>query len=285
MEDQKKGIVISIPIEFSPGSQILIKRTGLDPQEIRFLLLFWDEFVWPISKSLRIGTDNTGLFLQRAGILTRPPVPEIVTREFGSSGMAEEHVATFLKLEEEEPGKWALAQGNNSFIDNQKILNRDDSALVSLYRAIPVPNIDVPLQDIIEFRNKRKPELISLRTKIDSFYSLVENAENQDEELSKRIKELDSACEDLFRVNKEKKWKFKMSDLNLTCNLEAMRIAGGWTLGGKIGEQINMPLIGEIAGAIVSTIKITKDVGLKVNKSTSDPYLYVTKFHREVFNE
>ena len=46
-----RGLVVSPPIEIQ-GSNLFVKSSSLDPQELRFALLFWDRLVWPSSRNI-----------------------------------------------------------------------------------------------------------------------------------------------------------------------------------------------------------------------------------------
>ncbi len=46
-----RGLVVSPPIEID-GTSLHVKSSNLDPQELRFALLFWDQLVWPSSRAV-----------------------------------------------------------------------------------------------------------------------------------------------------------------------------------------------------------------------------------------
>jgi len=71
MADQR-GLVISNPIEFF-GRAIRTKQTNLDPQELRFSLLFWDKLDCPeiIGGIMQAPLDSDGQYLAASGILQR----------------------------------------------------------------------------------------------------------------------------------------------------------------------------------------------------------------------
>ena len=111
-EITKRGLIVSCPMEIH-GESVSVKNTGLDPQELRVALLFWDELVWPSSRGIYIASGPDEQFLEQAGVLTRPSFTF-----YGdvSHGMAMTQIAAFRDYDRKEPGKWALAQGENSFL-------------------------------------------------------------------------------------------------------------------------------------------------------------------------
>jgi len=152
------------------GNDISIGTTELDPQELRFALLFWDKLAWPTNNLIHIRSGPEAQFLEDVAVLTRPRVV-VAGSGVMAQGFVKAHIAAFLKLDKENPGCWALAQGERSLLLQDTHFSDGRGLMVELHRAIPVPDKDVPLADILEFRSKRKDELVRLRSAIDDFYS------------------------------------------------------------------------------------------------------------------
>jgi hypothetical protein len=74
------------------------------------------------------------------------------------------YLRTYIELNDEEPGVWALSQGEKSlFLEHGLGLFSEGSGMsLNLLRAIPIPAKDVPLNEILEFKEKRKDELLVL---------------------------------------------------------------------------------------------------------------------------
>ncbi len=66
-----RGLIVSPPIEIE-GTKLFVKSSNLDPQELRFALLFWDKLVWPSSRALHFVSGPDEQFLESAEILERP---------------------------------------------------------------------------------------------------------------------------------------------------------------------------------------------------------------------
>ena len=157
------GLVICQPMHIAGTGGFIVPR--LAPQELRSWLLFWDRLAWPRSRYTSVSTedDRDEEILTAAGILTRPTVELERVSGYMMQLMAREHIQAFLDLEKQEPGAWALAQGASSFLYESGEFLESRGALVELHRAIPVPNGNVPLDDILEFKAKRTDELSALR--------------------------------------------------------------------------------------------------------------------------
>src|SRR5437667_6766069 len=87
--------------------------TALDPQELRFSLLFWDKLDFPHNNLVALGLDAEAQVLQSAGILSRTWV-RIIGGGDSTSMFILGHVAAFRILDEREPGVWSLGAGKNA---------------------------------------------------------------------------------------------------------------------------------------------------------------------------
>ncbi len=67
------------------GTGVRGRGVNLDPMELRFALLFWDQLVWPSSDFLGAGSNPDEAFLESAGILKR--------REFSINGDVAQRMA------------------------------------------------------------------------------------------------------------------------------------------------------------------------------------------------
>ena len=160
----QRGLVISCPITIS-GTSFHLKTTALDPQELRFALLFWGKLDFPINKVFPIGLEEDAQFLASEGILSRTDLQGLGSGDMAGSlrritigpgvgdmmpqAVAQEHVDAYRFLDEQEPGVWSLGRGENAVSFPDADVEPGRGALIRLYQAIPVPDKDVPFQDIL----------------------------------------------------------------------------------------------------------------------------------------
>jgi Family of unknown function (DUF6236) len=279
-QKRSRGLVMSSPMEVNK-EELLVKSFSLDLQEIRFALLFWDRLAWPLMWIFGPDCSPDEQFLIDAGILSRPKAP------YYDGDIADivaySQVHAFLEIEQREPGLWVLAQGENSLLLKNRVLEVGRGALIELHRAIPIPDKDVPLSDILEFKAKRSDDLQNLQQEIDSFFTSVNNAADKEFELRRHIKQIDAACADLLKVAKESIIRFRLSDLRASFELRPFAAivagAGGW----RWGAEYEMPLVGAALGAAAASLKLSRDFGMRGLKVRSSPYRYVYRFHTELF--
>jgi hypothetical protein len=275
-----RGLVVSPPITIE-GTSLQIKSSNLDPQELRFALLFWDRLVWPTSNAIHLASGPDESFLESAGTLIRPNYTFYGDM---ARGIARGQVQAFKELEIAEPGVWALAQGENSFSWKENFLDEGKGALVELHRAIPIPKHDVPLAEILEFKERRKDELLLLRYKLESFISVIESSPDRTEALNNSIKELDQACSNLLILGKEWQFPVYLSNIKASFSLTAPKFGsfayGGWLAGERYGLTAATAAAG-IAG-VISTFEVKADYGLRSIKKPASPYKYAYQIHNEL---
>jgi hypothetical protein len=187
----ERGLVISYPIEVSNTAG---RVEGLDLQELRMSLLFWDKLDFPANNVFHFGLDPECQFLKGAGILSRTNIP--LSGGNAASVVVQAHLDAFRILDAKEPGVWSLSNGRNAISFPEADLEQGRGVLVSLHRAIPVPDKEVPLQDVLEFRAKRRAELMVLRHHLEDIYERVISAADGALAMTKELESLQRAIDD-----------------------------------------------------------------------------------------
>lgn len=274
-----RGLVLSPPIEIE-GTSLRIKSTNLDPQELRFALLFWDKLVCPSSGFISFASGPDEAFLESAGILDR------AYYQFSgdvAQGIARGQIQSYQDLDRREPGVWAFAQGENSFLLKEGLADEGNGALIELHRAIPIPKHDVPLAEILEFKERRRDELIHLRFQLESFVSCMETADDKTKALNKHIVDVDKACLDLLAVGKEWQFPVYLSDVKVSFSLDLMKIVGAAAAGSFL-ESHGLPGATSIAASVgaLSSIQIKGDIGFRKMTVPTSPFRYAYLIDREL---
>jgi hypothetical protein len=270
----ERGLVISRPIEIS-GSTL---RTGpVDLQELRFSLLFWDKVDFPTNNNFATDLGAEGTFLENAGILNRTHVWVVGGGELAAQFRAA-HVAAFRELDKKEPGVWSLATGTNalSFLDAD--LEPQRGVLLSLHRAIVVPDKDVPLQDVLEFRNKRHDELIALRHHLEDIYERVITAGDGALSLNKETERLEKAIVDHMKASRESGLKFRLVDFDANLNLVSLGAA-------IIASSSGTSLFDAVIRGGLAALAVKIGPSLKRREKTATPFKYVSYYHKELFHQ
>ncbi|WP_248747121.1 hypothetical protein [Pseudomonas sp. MWU12-2037] len=103
-----RGLIISSPMTIQ-GNMIHTSGTGLDPQDLRASLLFWDRLAWPKNNAIHISNGPDEDFLVTAGVLNTPIFAAAFQGPVGPGllDIQRKFVDHFERL---EPGVWSLGR-------------------------------------------------------------------------------------------------------------------------------------------------------------------------------
>lgn len=299
-----RGILLSAPIVFD-GNKLLAKSSSIDPAELRRATLLWDRLVWPDSKIISLGSNTDEEFLEAEGLLTRPrPVRfnddagvgnmqalmritdsfDITIGMSQAKHFAQQHVDEYLALERDEPGQWTMSQGEGSFLMKNPNFVEGRGQLVTLARAIPLPDQDYPLQDLLEFKHKRSDEIVALTHELDKFFSQIANAKDADFEMSRLLRVVDKQCSDMIKAAKESKRRFHLGDLSFSLSLDsiesAVNRAIAWEAAGLTAT--GLPLVGSALGGVASLVSFSRGIGAHNLVTRESPFRVVGSLHKDL---
>lgn len=243
----KKGIVVSPP--FTPIYTGGISFSGApDPIELRKYLMYWDEIDYPTNMLIHISSSEID-YLESTESLKRT---FITFKDGVSSGKGEFLIAAqeaaFRKNQESEPGCWTIAQlAHIPFYSQQSV---GVGVEVELYDMLPVPSVDTPLADILEFKTKRKDELLAFRCHMDEINETIQNSKDIPRSKNTQISRLEFALKDIDRTITESGMKRVTTHLKNVINADFSGIVGSGLGFAGISSLIGMsPLIAGVAGA------------------------------------
>lgn len=275
-----RGIVVSPPIEIS-GTSLRAKSSQLDPLELRFSLLFWDRLVWPASRAIHFASGQDESFLESEGILSRP---EYTFLGDGAQGIARSQIQAFFDRDRVEPGIWSLAQGESSLILRDAAFNQGTGASIELIRSIPIPKQDIPLPEVLEFKQKRQAELLQFRSHIEAMVEQIEQAEDKRAVMQTCVREIDQACANLLRVGREWQFPLYLSNMRASFSLKPNEFLEAMAKGWEIGRPYGLDAATAVAAlsGVASAIELKTDIGFRSIKRPISPYKYAYLIDREL---
>ena len=148
---------------------------------------------------------------------------------------------------------------------------------------------DVPLSDL-EFKRKRHDELQLLRSEIDTFFAVLEAAEDKPAALNECLGKIDAACADAIKVGKEWRFPVRLSNLKASIELRPFVTLGGGMAAFASGQTLGLPvttaLLAGLAGSAAASapaVKLAGDFVWRGLRPTQGPYRYVSQYHSELF--
>lgn len=281
----ERGVVASPALIDITLSGFTMKRS-ISKEEIRYYSLYWDKVVIPGSNLVYVGVPEEDILIQ-TGVIERPLVGFSGTwsgSDLGHSfALAQAKVAEDLLASNREVD-WVLHQMGSSLVLPSKFQMQQPNLRFDLVNALPVPSGDIPIEDVLEFKNRRRDQLNVLHKSLDDLYTQIINSPDPDFASTRVVADLKTAISELNQVSNER-WKMtRKYDFSAQLNLDGGKIAQGVAAGAVFdffSNPTDLPL-GAIAGGLVSLIKSQAKVSTIFEPAKSQSSLgYLALAHKE----
>jgi len=155
----------------SNGFSIDSRKGGLSKNDIKYFLLYWDKIIIPANNFIYVEIPYEK-DLKESNIIERPIIH--FQGSFNSSDIAKAMLYDESKIVEEKIKDkkidWTIHQFNNQLIlPDDKIIKKKVFKF-ELMNILPVPNDNIPIYDIIDFKLRRKDEFLALHNTLDELY-------------------------------------------------------------------------------------------------------------------
>lgn len=249
MTPDKRGIVISPPFKAIPTGGIQVGGY-LTTHEIRKYLFYWDEIDYPDNNFVSVDAGPEIQFLIEAGVARRTRIKFQGSVSSGSGEFfLQAQQAAFDKHDQMEPGCWSFAQPvtepHFAYATMQPVIEYE------LWNSLPVPSNDVPLDEILEFKARRRDELLLLRVHLDDMYEEIIAAADVPRAKNKQLMKIQSAIVDIDKALADSGVKKVITSLRGYIAGEFGNIAGtGMAAAGLAPALIGMdPLTAGLVGS------------------------------------
>ncbi|AVQ01920.1 hypothetical protein B7G68_08715 [Caulobacter segnis] len=276
-----RGLVMSPPAKIGPEG--LEVEDQLDLQELRSTLLFWDRIDYPSNNAFPGQTGPEEDFLIAEGVMSRSG---IVVAGQSDAGLTQRHahLLAYRLHEEQEPGRWTLGHSADALGFPPDEMAEGRGLLLKLYQAVPIPDRDMPLEAVLDFKHRRRDELIALRTHFERVYQAILGAPDRSLAELTEWAALDKAIADHVKVAIETKSPFKLA--NLQMRFKFGDVAIGYAAA-DMALRAHLPLAsavitGGLAAAASSFGSLGVGLGLKEAKASNSPFEYITSIHRDM---
>src|SRR5579871_365742 len=201
-----------------PHRALYKPRPELVDPAIRRSLLYFDRIEWPTNNLLPPEVPGFEI-LQQQGILTRthlhisPSAAQYTGDLYDVSIGA--HRLAFQRLEATESGQWTFGHlGTNDIpwwgpqlVADQPAIAEMRAIEFELYSALPVPASSVQFAEILDFKERRRAELMALRTHLDDLYTEIVNSADVPRTKTVGRERLDRALSDLADAMRASRFK------------------------------------------------------------------------------
>ena len=279
-----RGVIV-VPVIIKPLRDGFIIERSISKEEMRYYLLYWDKVVIPGNNLVYIGVPEEKELISCEAI-SRPMVP------FQGSFRGDQVAGAFLtcqsivaeKLVRDKTVDWAIHQIGDSLALPTDFATQQDIIRVALANAMPVPDGEVPIHEILEFKHRRKDELIEMHNSIDELYFEVLNSPDEGLATKKVLSRFKSSIQNLDKASHEKFKKTRKYDLSAELNINGKDIIRGASAGALFdffSNGFTIP-IATILGAVVAMIKITAKVSSAFQPAKANTKLaYISNASKE----
>ncbi|WP_339416138.1 DUF6236 family protein [Pseudomonas sp. RL_105y_Pfl1_103] len=270
-----RGLIINNPMYLNSDS-FGSNNPQLMGQELRATLLYWDRIALPLNNIIRVEPSKDVRYLESAGILK---LHEIRVSGDMKEGLRKIPGEVLRHYESRQPGAWSLGSGENSILVMDGSAEKDEGTLIQLYNAIPIPAEDVPLNEVLEFKQRRRPELLAIRNHLDNLAVEINNSSDSPEKLKGALQNIDSTCSDLAKVCREWQTPFYMSNLKVSLNFNIAKAIKDGSAVWNAFESYQLGMTAKVAGAafaaVQSQIEFKPDIRLRSIKRPVSPFRYI----------
>lgn len=149
--------------------------------------------------------------------------------------------------------------------------------LVALNNAIPVPDRDVSLDDVLEFKRRRQPELLALRHEVESLYHSVSASDDHALAVNRALDTIRIASDDCVKTLREARLPFRLTTEIASCNVVAAATAA------TAGFVMHAPLMTILSNVATASVAVGAGFEFVSRRGRSSPYRYISYFHEELF--
>lgn len=273
LRNDERGLIITYPQKVSGD---IWSPTGLiNVDDLRFSLLFWDKLDLAASNMLRVEDSAEIQFLRAAGIVRTSKIIYAGSGKL-TTAVRRTPADVFSILDGEQPGMWSLGRGENSILIEDED-QADGGLLVALHNAVLVPTKEVPLEDVLDFRERRRSEMLALRYELETTYQRIINAPDRSLAEVSEFGRLEQALKDHLRASSET--QFPLSIGSLTAKLSIKDIWAGslaFTASNHAMPVIEAAFAGLSAAAISCLMSVGTSFNLKDRAGSARPFGYIT---------
>lgn len=272
-----RGIVVAPEYE-AKGSELFLKSSDIDPLKLRQYLLYWDRIDFPTNNIIHCISNDID-YLESLNLLQRTKYNCSCNGIINMEELflnAQIQALNNNNLNKNE--RWTLGQGNLNLLLPKDEVERKNTLILDLYNSLPIPATDVPLDDIINFKEKRRDELMEFRNSMDKIYLSIINSGDIDISKSVAIKDLEKKIIAINKVMNESKIKKLLGSVKVNIDINSLIIGGaGYIIGKETGNSIMLASLGLAASSI--KLRIDKQLIPKhIPDNLSDfAYLYYSQ--------
>lgn len=277
-----RGVVIDSDAERTAENGLYYRSMTPSRQLLRWATILFDKIDWPTNRFISIGSGPDETFLQNAGVLIRSDVTNAIGQLRGNNfdEIFKGQLAAFKAHDAREAGCWTLAANEGSSPLRERELLENNGVLVGLYGVLPIPNRDVSLEDVLEFKGRRTDELTALRTDIERIYQQVIIAEDGPRAWQTELAALELAAANVLAVARESRFPWRLIDLKANVSVTASLAPFLASL--AAGQTVQTAALAGISSGAATSISFGMSKSLRRSAVAGSPLQYLVSVHNDL---
>ncbi|HDU2720358.1 TPA: hypothetical protein RFC37_002281 [Klebsiella pneumoniae] len=278
-------IIVFPEMQINTINKTAMLRGDIDKRKLIRTVLFWDKIIIPCNTNIFvINLDHIPeiVTLRAEKILEEPKIQVNVDGELTSVlyGMYMWYIMQMMKSNDANYSTYELEK---MIISDHDQVSPSGGELLTFTNAFPEPDVSTEINDILEFKLKRKDQLNLLMAHLNSLELRVLKAENKHTELNKAINEIDIACADVIRLYKEKGIKFNISNAKFNFSMKEIIEVTGATYAGSViaGQPQTAAVLASLSAGIASVVEIKDAISFKKIDKTN-PFNYAGEISKHL---
>jgi hypothetical protein len=276
----ERGLVIIPPFSLT-GNELVVQSISSIHPLLRMGALYWDKLDVPDNNLVSFGSSPVMRQLAETGVLKRTMVRVHGSGHLGGM-FAYAQQEAFRFLDATTPGIWSLAQQAQNLYLPTELSKPNPTLQVELYNLLPVPGLDVNIQDVLNFKQRRFSELLELRNAMDEFYQQIVNSGDVPHAKNLIIDRIEKAISDVWKPMNESFASHLLSSLKVEINASTLTqgVLGGLVVGHAIGLAPNIAAFGGVA---IASLKFSAGLGrMPKTKDLRNDFAYVHAVLKEL---
>jgi len=282
----KRGIVSSQnAFSVDKNKNYFSLSQGLNTIDINYYSLYWDKLVIPSTSFIYYAVPNEKVLID-CGFLTRPKVNLVGPLSADTLPIQESLTQTKtvdMLRSQYRNIDWSLHFLNNALFPSSQSIKKE-CIRMELAQLLPVPDSNVPIEDILDFKHRRSDELRALHSYCDELYDEILKSGDLDFTKMKSLERLKSCLEDLDKLNKQG-WRSPIKfNMSFAPEFDLSQL-GSASITGLAAIQSPHPMATLTAGAILNVlggfIKVKPALQSMRTGKGSPHMVYISSAHKE----
>ncbi len=181
--------------------------------------------------------------------------------------------------ERKQPGRWSLGMGPGGLNVPDSMYGRGPGIEVRLLRSLPVPDKEVPLEDILRFKAQRGDQFRDLWAAVDDISGEYQDDPKRPLAEVAAISRFARQAREAVEVVNEAGFPYRMATVAARyTTFGLLGSAAPLAFGGGLPDIVGNGLLA-LAGAVIGDVS-----GLGAASAAKSPFAYVIGYHEEVFS-